>query len=63
MEAARGGPEDTVALVGRIAAGDRDAFARSYDATAAAASGLTRRIVGDPVAAEDVLLRGRVDLG
>jgi RNA polymerase sigma-70 factor (ECF subfamily) len=55
MEPAQSGPEDTVALVARIAAGDRDAFARLYDALAGTAFGLIRRIVRDPAAAEDVL--------
>jgi RNA polymerase sigma-70 factor (ECF subfamily) len=44
-----------VALLARIAAGDRDAFARFYDLMAATAFGLIRRIVRDPAAAEDVL--------
>lgn len=44
-----------MALVARIAAGDREAFARFYDAMAAAAFGLIRRIVRDPAAAEEVL--------
>ena len=55
MEPPGSGAPDTVALVGRIARGDREAFARFYDATAGAAFGLIRRIMRDPSGAEDVL--------
>jgi RNA polymerase sigma-70 factor, ECF subfamily len=55
MEPIRRAVEDTVGLVGRIATGDRDAFARFYDTMAGAALGLIRRIVRDPAAAEEVL--------
>src|SRR5262245_20428326 len=55
MESVRTDAEQTVALVARIAAGDRDAFAQLYDALASAAFGLIRRLVRDPAAAEEVL--------
>jgi RNA polymerase sigma-70 factor (ECF subfamily) len=48
-------PDDPAALIARIARGDRDAFGRFYDAFAARAFGLIRRVVRDPGAAEDVL--------
>jgi RNA polymerase sigma-70 factor (ECF subfamily) len=54
MEPVRSGGEDTAGLVARIAAGDREAFGRFYDATAALAIGLIRRILRDPMAAEEV---------
>jgi RNA polymerase sigma-70 factor (ECF subfamily) len=44
-----------VALLARIAQGDREAFGRFYDAFAPLALGLIRRILRDPVACEDVL--------
>jgi len=44
-----------VALLARIAQGDREAFGRFYDAFAGLALGLIRRILRDPAAAEDVL--------
>src|SRR5215470_2113072 len=47
--------DDAASLVSRIAAGDRDAFGRFYDAFAGAAFGLIRRIVRDRSAAEEVL--------
>jgi len=43
------------ALIARIAAGDRDAFGRFYDAFAALVFGLIRRILRDQQAAEEVL--------
>ncbi len=54
MEPARPAAEDTGALLARVAAGDREAFGRFYDATAALAFGLIRRIVRDSAAAEEV---------
>ena len=42
-------------LLARIAQGDREAFGRFYDAFAALALGLIRRIVRDPAASEEVL--------
>lgn len=51
-----GTPSDApVALLARIAQGDRDAFGRFYDAFAGLALGLIRRILRDPAASEDVL--------
>ncbi len=47
--------EDLAALISRIAAGDRAAFARLYDAFAGRAFGLIRRVVRDPGSAEEVL--------
>jgi len=44
-----------VALLARIAQGDREAFGRFYDAFAGLALGLIRRILRDPAAAEDLL--------
>jgi RNA polymerase sigma-70 factor (ECF subfamily) len=44
-----------VALVARIAQGDRDAFGRFYDAFAGLSLGLIRRILRDPAASEEVL--------
>ena len=55
MPSVRGGDEDSVALMARIAGGDREAFARFYDAMSGAAFGLIRRIVRDSAAAEEVL--------
>jgi RNA polymerase sigma-70 factor, ECF subfamily len=42
------------ALVGRVAAGDHDAFAALYDRHAALVYGVARRMLGDGPAAEDV---------
>ena len=51
-----GNPMDApVALLARIAQGDREAFSRFYDAFAGLALGLISRIVRDPAASEDVL--------
>ena len=55
MSAPRARSDDAASLVTRIAAGDRDAFGRFYDAFAGAALGLIRRIVRDQSAAEEVL--------
>ena len=41
-------------VMNRVAAGDEDAFATLYDAVAARAYGLIRRIVRDPALAEEV---------
>ena len=43
------------ALIARMAQGDRQAFAEFYDAYAALALGVIRRIVRDPALAEEVL--------
>ena len=51
-----GTPTDAaVALLARIAQGDREAFGRFYDAFAGLALGLIRRILRDPAASEEVL--------
>ena len=50
-----GTPDDAEVLIASIAAGDRDAFSRFYDAFAGTALGLIRRVLRDPSAAEDVL--------
>ena len=50
-----GTPDDAESLIARIAAGDRDAFGRFYDAFAGTALGLIRRVLRDASAAEDVL--------
>jgi RNA polymerase sigma-70 factor (ECF subfamily) len=55
MQPAGTPPDGPVALLARIAQGDREAFGRFYDAFAGLALGLIRRIVRDPAAAEDVL--------
>jgi RNA polymerase sigma-70 factor (ECF subfamily) len=55
MPSARGQSEEPAALIARIAQGDREAFGRFYDACAASAFGLIRRVVRDPAAAEEVL--------
>ncbi len=47
--------QETTDLVPRIAAGDEAAFARFYDVTAPVMYGLVRRIVGDPMMAEDIV--------
>jgi len=44
-----------VALLARIAQGDREAFGHFYDGFAGLALGLIRRIVRDPAASEEVL--------
>jgi len=49
------GSESAVALLNRIAQGDRDAFGRFYDRYAATAFGLIRRVVREDAAAEEVL--------
>ena len=48
-------PDDATLLIARIAGGDRDAFGRFYDAFAATVFGLIRRVLRDPVPAEEVL--------
>jgi RNA polymerase sigma-70 factor (ECF subfamily) len=51
-----GTPTDAaVALLARIAQGDREAFGRFYDAFAPLAMGLIRRILRDAAASEEVL--------
>jgi RNA polymerase sigma-70 factor (ECF subfamily) len=49
------GTDQSGALVRRMAAGDREAFAAFYDAYAPLAFGLIRRVVGDVDEAADVL--------
>ena len=46
---------EPVALLARIAQGDREAFGRFYDAFAPLSLGLIRRILRDAAASEDVL--------
>lgn len=48
-------PENSGALIARIAAGDRDAFSRFYDLLAPIAFGVIRRVLRDQEAAADVL--------
>jgi RNA polymerase sigma-70 factor (ECF subfamily) len=48
-------PDAAAGLLARIAAGDREAFGRFYDAFAGLALGLIRRILRDPAASEEVL--------
>src|SRR5437867_3201894 len=48
-------PEDSAALIARIAEGDREAFARFYDTSARMVFGLIRRVLRDPGVAEEVL--------
>ena len=55
MQPAGTPPDAPVALLARIAQGDREAFGRFYDAFAGLALGLIRRILQDPAASEDVL--------
>lgn len=55
MQPAGTPPDAPVALLARIAQGDRDAFGRFYDAFAGLALGLIQRILRDPAASEDVL--------
>ena len=55
MQAARTPTDAAVALLARIAQGDREAFGRFYDAFAGLALGLIRRILRDPAASEEVL--------
>jgi len=55
MPADPGRASEAVALVGRIAQGDRDAFSRFYDAFAGLALGTIRRILRDPGSSEEVL--------
>jgi RNA polymerase sigma-70 factor (ECF subfamily) len=47
--------EDAAQLIARIAAGDRDAFGRFYDAFSQPALGVVRRVLRDQYAAEEVL--------
>jgi len=47
--------DEPAALIAGIAAGDREAFGRFYDAFAGLAFGLIRRIVRDPAESEEVL--------
>jgi RNA polymerase sigma-70 factor (ECF subfamily) len=46
---------DAAALIGRMAAGDREAFSRFYDAFAGPVLGLIRRVLRDAGASEEVL--------
>src|SRR5262249_24048985 len=55
MQSPSPGPDETTNLIARIAAGDRAAFGRFYDALAARALGLIRRVLRDPGSAEEVL--------
>ena len=55
MELPEARSDDAAALVARIAQGDRDAFGRFYDAFAAVALGVIRRVLRDPGLAEEVL--------
>jgi RNA polymerase sigma-70 factor (ECF subfamily) len=55
MQPAETSPDAPVALLARIAQGDREAFGRFYDVFAGLALGLIRRILRDPAASEDVL--------
>lgn len=55
MQPAGTPPDASVALLARIAQGDREAFGRFYDAFAGLALGLIRRILRDPAASEEVL--------
>jgi RNA polymerase sigma-70 factor (ECF subfamily) len=48
-------PDAPVALLARIAQGDREAFGRFYDAFAPLALGLIRKILRDPAASEEVV--------
>jgi RNA polymerase sigma-70 factor, ECF subfamily len=50
-----GPPDDAELLIPHIAAGDREAFSRFYDAFAGTALGLIRRVLRDPSPAEEVL--------
>lgn len=49
------GPENSAALIIRVAAGDRDAFGRFYDLLAPVAFGMIRRVLRDQEAAAEVL--------
>jgi RNA polymerase sigma-70 factor (ECF subfamily) len=49
------GPENSAALITRVAAGDRDAFGRFYDQRAPVAFGMIRRVLRDQEAAAEVL--------
>ncbi|MDQ5874492.1 MAG: RNA polymerase subunit sigma [Actinomycetota bacterium] len=53
MQPAETPTDAPVALLARIAQGDREAFGRFYDAFAGLALGLIRRIVRDPAASEE----------
>jgi RNA polymerase sigma-70 factor (ECF subfamily) len=55
MQPASSRSDEGIALIARIARGDREAFGRFYDAFAGIAFGLIRRILGDQGAAEEVL--------
>jgi len=55
MQPAGTSPDAAVALLARVAQGDREAFGRFYDAFAGLALGLIRRILRDPAASEEVL--------
>lgn len=48
--------EDLIALISRVAGGDKAALASLYQATSSRLFGLALRILGDPAAAEEVLL-------
>lgn len=49
-----GAQDDLATLLGLSARGDRDAFARLYDATSARLFGLVLRVVRDPAQSEEV---------
>jgi RNA polymerase sigma-70 factor, ECF subfamily len=49
-----GGRPDLNALLGAVAVGDEDAFAKLYDAIGPAVYGLARRVVRDPARAEEI---------
>jgi RNA polymerase sigma-70 factor (ECF subfamily) len=61
-ESRRAGPEsaafarECAELIGRVAAGDQEALGRLYDMTNRRVFGLVLRILGDPTAAEEVVL-------
>lgn len=48
--------EDWADLIALAAGGDREAFARLFDATSPYVNGLARRILGDPSAVEEVVM-------
>ncbi|HET8575611.1 MAG TPA: sigma-70 family RNA polymerase sigma factor [Methylomirabilota bacterium] len=55
MPSPTGQSDEPARLITRIAQGDREAFSRFYDALAGIAFGLIRRVLRDPVTAEEVL--------
>jgi RNA polymerase sigma-70 factor (ECF subfamily) len=56
------GPSDIDDLMRRVARGDRGAFERLYDELSAPVYGLARRVVRDPVRAEDVTQEVFIDV-